>query len=63
MRRLICASSSVASLRPASIAKPAAPMNAFWTLTFSNSPSPSWPTTDSASQRTNPPGITTVMPG
>ena len=55
MRRLICASSSVASLRPASIANPAAPMNAFWMLTFSNSPSPSGPTRLRASQRTNPP--------
>ena len=63
MRRLICASSSVASLRPASIAKPAAPMNAFWMLTFSNSPSPSGPTRLSASQRRKPAGMTTLMPG
>ena len=56
MRRLICASSSVASLRPVSMVKPAAPMNAFWMFTFSNSPSPSGPTTLSASQRTKPAG-------
>ena len=43
--------------------KPAAPRNAFWTLIRLNRPSPSWPTTDSASQRTRPPSISTVIPG
>ena len=57
IERLICASSSVASERPESSANPAAPMNAVWTLIRSNRPSPSGPTTDSASQRTQPPGI------
>src|SRR4029453_11440613 len=61
--RLICASSSVASLSPDSRLKPAAPRNAFWTLTLRKSPSPNGPTTDRASQRTKPPGITTVIPG
>ena len=32
IERLICASSSVASLRPDSSVKPAAPRKAFWTL-------------------------------
>ncbi len=62
MERLICASSSVASERPGSRAKPAAPRNAVWTLIRSNRPSPRWPTTDIACQRTRPPVISTVMP-
>ena len=62
MERLICASSSVASERPGSRAKPAAPRNAVWTLIRSNSPSPRWPTTDIACQRTRPPVISTVIP-
>ena len=63
IERLICASSSVASASPDSGVKPAAPRNAFWTLIRLNSPSPSWPTTDSASQRTRPPSIRTTIPG
>ena len=62
IERLIWASSSVASARPDSSVKPAAPRNAFWTLIRLNSPSPSWPTTESASQRTRPPSMSTVMP-
>ena len=62
IRRLICASSSVASLNPVSRVNPAAPMNAFWIFTFSSSPPPKGPTTDSASHRTKPPGRATVMP-
>ena len=60
---LICASSSVASASPDSRVKPAAPRNAFWTLIRLNRPSPSCPTTDSASQRTRPPSISTLIPG
>ena len=63
IERLIWASSSVASARPDSRVKPAAPRNAFWTLIRLNTPSPSWPTTDSASQRTRPPGISDGDPG
>ena len=63
IERLIWASSSVASASPDSRVNPAAPRNAFWTLIRLNRPSPSWPTTDSASQRTRPPSISTVMPG
>ncbi len=61
--RLICASSSVASERPVSTVNPAAPRNAFCTLILPNTPSPMWPTSESASQRTKPPGIATVIPG
>ena len=63
IERLICASSSVASASPDSMVNPAAPRKAFWTLIRLNRPSPSWPTTESASQRTRPPSIRTVMPG
>ena len=63
IERLIWASSSVASASPDSGVKPAAPRNAFWTLIRLNRPSPSWPTTDSASQRTRPPSIRTTIPG
>ena len=45
------------------MANPAAPTNAVWTLIRSNRPSPRWPTTDIASQRTRPPVISTVIPG
>ena len=61
--RLICASSSVASLRPASRLNPAAPRNAFWTLTLSNRPVAQRADDERASHRTKPPGIATVMPG
>ncbi len=61
--RLIWASSSVASLRPDSRVNPAAPTIAFWTLIRSKRPSPSWPTTERASQRTRPPSIRTMIPG
>ena len=60
---LIWASSSVASASPDSIRNPAAPRNARWTLTRRNRSSPSWPTTDMASQRTRPPSISTLIPG
>ena len=61
-RALICASSSVASASPDSMVNPAAPRNAFWTLIRLNSPSPSCPTTDSASQRTRPPSMSDADP-
>ena len=56
MNRLIWASSSVASLSPDSRLMPAAPRNAFCTLILRKTPSPRGPTTESASQRTKPPG-------
>ena len=61
--RLIWASSSVASESPVSNVNPAAPTNAVWTLIRSKTPEPIVPTTDKASQRTQPPGRTTAIPG
>ena len=60
--RLIWASSSVASVRPDWIVKPAAPRNARAMLIRRKNPSPHGPTTDSASQRMRPPGIRIVIP-
>ena len=63
MRRLICASSSVASLSPASSVNRPRPGTPSGRSPSRTGPSPSWPTRERASQRTNPPGIATVMPG